>query len=220
MHIANSDKPVPFYSLDIIISVGYRVKSQNGVVFRKWANKVLKQFLIKGYVIDENRTLVTNENYISLINRVERIDSRLLRLEKDNLAQNGKIFFDGEYFDARSLLKQIFSQAKNKILVIDPYADSKALDYLKTKDDAVDILLFTSSKAKLTQDDIDSFNLQYSGLQRHTIDNFHDRFIIIDDSDLYHLGTSLNHLASKTFAITKMEPDFIEIILNRIFNSH
>ena len=205
------------FNLDVIISVGYRVKSQNGVVFRKWANCVLKQYLLKGYVINDNRTLVTNENYINLINKVENIDLRLSRIEKNDNNQNEKIFFDGEYFDARSFLKQIFSQAKNNIILIDPYADTKALDYLKVKDSDVEISLFTSSKAKLTRDDIHSFNLQYGGLQSYTIDNFHDRFIIIDDSELYHLGTSLNYLANKTFCITKMERVFIEVILNKIY---
>ena len=205
------------FNLDVIISVGYRVKSRNGVAFRKWANNVLKQYLLKGYVINENRTLITNENYINLINRVENINSRLSKIERKDNIQNENIFFDGEYFDARSFLKQIFSQAKNKITLIDPYLDTKALDYLKVRNSGVEISLFTSSKAKLTEDDIDSFNLQYGGLQSHTINNFHDRFIIIDDSELYHLGTSLNHIANKTFAITKMEPDFIEVILNKIY---
>ena len=205
------------FNLDVIISVGYRVKSRNGVVFRKWANNVLKQYLLKGYVINENRTLITNENYINLINRVENIDLRLSKIERKDNIQNENIFFDGEYFDARSFLKQIFSQAKNKITLIDPYLDTKALDYLKVRNSGVEISLFTSSKAKLTEDDIDSFNLQYGGLQSHTINNFHDRFIIIDDSELYHLGTSLNYIANKTFAITKMEPDFIEVILNKIY---
>ena len=204
------------FNLDVIISVGYRVKSRNGVVFRKWANNVLKQYLLKGYVINENRTLITNENYINLINRVEKINSRLSKIERKDDIQNENIFFDGEYFDARSFLKQIFSQAKNKITLIDPYLDTKALDYLKVRNSGVEISLFTSSKAKLTEDDIDSFNLQYGGLQSHTINSFHDRFIIIDDSELYHLGTSLNYIANKTFAITKMEPDFIEVILNKI----
>ena len=205
------------FNLDVIISVGYRVKSRNGVVFRKWANNVLKQYLLKGYVINENRTLITNENYINLIKRVENIDLRLSKIERKNNIQNENIFFDGEYFDARTFLKQVFSQAKNKITLIDPYLDTKALDYLKVRNSGVEISLFTSSKAKLTKDDIDSFNLQYGGLQSHTINNFHDRFIIIDDSELYHLGTSLNYIANKTFAITKMEPDFIEVILNKIY---
>lgn len=121
------------FNLDVIISVGYRVKSRNGVVYRKWANNVLKQYLLKGYVINENRTLITNENYINLINRVENIDLRLSKIERKGDIHDENIFFDGEYFDARSLLKQIFSQAKNKITLIDPYLDTKALDYLKVR---------------------------------------------------------------------------------------
>ena len=216
LHIANSDKPVLFYNLDVIISIGYRVKSRNGIIFRKWASNVLKQYLIKGYAINENRTLVTNENYINLIHKVDSIDSRLSRLEVRDKTQNEMIFFDGECFDARSFLKQLFTQAKKKITLIDPYVDTKALDYLKVRNSGVEISLFTSSKAKLTQDDIDSFNLQYGGLQVRTIDTFHDRFFIIDDDKLYHLGASLNYLANKTFAITKMESDFINTILGRI----
>lgn len=207
---------VDFYNLDVVISVGYRVKSKNGIIFRQWANNILKQYLLKGYVIDENRTLVTNENYINLINKVEKIDSRLSKLEGQNNIQNEKAFFDGEYFDARSFMKQLFSKAEKKIILIDPYLDIKALDYLTAKNSGVEISLFTSSKAKLTQDDIDSFNFQYEMLQTHIIDNFHDRFIIIDNTDLYHLGTSLNHLANKAFAITKMDFSFIDTILDRI----
>lgn len=93
---------VDFYNLDVVISVGYRVKSKNGIVFRQWANNVLKQYLIKGYAIDENRTLVTNENYLNLINKVENIDSRLSKIEGRDSIQNELVFFDGEYFDART----------------------------------------------------------------------------------------------------------------------
>ena len=209
-------RSIEYYSLDMIISVGYRVKSQNGIIFRKWANSILKEYLLKGYVVNENRTLVTNENYINLINKVDNIDLRLSKMERNNNIQDERIFFDGEFFDARSFLKQIFADAKSKITLIDPYIDIKALDYLKAKDNAVEISLFTSSKAKITQDDIDSFNIQYGGLQAHIIDTFHDRFLIIDDAELYHLGTSLNYLANKTFAIAKMEPIFIDAILQRI----
>lgn len=90
---------VDFYNLDVVISVGYRVKSKNGIAFRQWANNVLKQYLIKGYTIDENRTLVTNENYLNLINKVENIDSRLSKIEGRDSIQNELVFFDGEYFD-------------------------------------------------------------------------------------------------------------------------
>ncbi|CDA37062.1 death-on-curing protein [Clostridium sp. CAG:568] len=93
---------VSFYNLDVIIPLGYKVYSQNGIMFRKWANSVLKEHLLKGYVINENRTLITNENYVNLINKVDSIDKRLSVIEKTNLEEE-KVFFDGEKFDAKSI---------------------------------------------------------------------------------------------------------------------
>ena len=207
LHIAHSDKPVPFYSLDVVISVGYRVKSRNGVVFRRWANSVLKEYLLKGYVLNQDRTLITNDNYIELVHRVNNINNRLSKLESDNHIDNEKIFFDGEWFDARSFIKDIFAKAKEEIILIDPYADIKALDYLKAKAEAVRVQVFISSKAKLTQGDIDAFNEQYGNLEIIFDDNFHDRFVIVDRAILYHLGASLNYIGKKVFAITKIEDE-------------
>lgn len=207
LHIANSDKPVPFYSLDVVISVGYRVKSRNGVIFRRWANSVLKEYLLKGYVLNKDRTLITDDNYIELVHRVNKIDNRVSKLESDNHVDNEKIFFDGEWFDARSFIKDIFTRAKEEIILIDPYADIKALDYLKVKAEGVIVELFISSKAKLTQGDIDAFNEQYGNLGIILNDNFHDRFIIVDRAILYHLGASLNSIGKRVFAITKIEDE-------------
>lgn len=207
LHIAHSDKPVPFYSLDVVISVGYRVRSRNGVIFRRWANSVLKEYLLKGYALNKERTLITDDNYIELVHRVNNIDNRVSKLESDNHMDNEKIFFDGEWFDARSFIKDIFTRAKEEIILIDPYADIKALDYLKVKTEGVIVQLFISSKAKLTQGDIDAFNEQYGNLEIILDDNFHDRFVIVDRAILYHLGASLNYIGKKVFAITKIEDE-------------
>ena len=121
LHISDSNpknRPPELYNLDVIISVGYRVKSKNGTLFRKWANSILKEYLIKGYVINENRTLVTNDNYINLINRVESIDLRLKRIENDELSyKKEKLIINGEVFDATSYLESIVSSAKKKVLL-------------------------------------------------------------------------------------------------------
>lgn len=202
-----NNRPPVYYNLDVVISVGYRVKSHNGVIFRRWANSVLKEYLLKGYVLDQDRTLITNDNYIKLVRRVNNIDNRLSKLESDNHIDNEKIFFDGELFDARSFIKDIFARAKEEIILIDPYADIKALDYLKVKTEGVIVQLFISSKAKLTQGDIDAFNEQYGKLEIISDDNFHDRFIIVDRAILYHLGASLNYIGKKVFAITKIEDE-------------
>lgn len=198
---------IEFYNLDVIISVGYRVRSRNGVIFRRWANSVLKEYLLKGYALNKDRTLITDDNYIELVHRVNSIDNRVSKLETDNHIDNEKIFFDGEWFDARSFIKDIFTRAKEEIILIDPYADIKALDYLKVKTEGVIVQLFISSKAKLTQGDIDAFNEQYGNLEIILDDNFHDRFVIVDRKILYHLGASLNYIGKKVFAITKIEDE-------------
>ena len=155
-------------------------------------------------MVDRNRTLVTNENYINLINKVESIDTRLTKIESEYTAESEKVFVDGEYLDARVFIKELLSKATASIVVIDPYADAKALDFLSSKSDGTSLLLVVSTKAKLTQDDVNAFNLQYGGLVVKDDDSFHDRFILIDNRDLYHLGASLNYAGKKTFAITRL----------------
>ena len=159
------------------------------------------------FALNKDRTLITDDNYIELVHRVNSIDNRVSKLETDNHIDNEKIFFDGEWFDARSFIKDIFTRAKEEIILIDPYADIKALDYLKVKTEGVIVQLFISSKAKLTQGDIDAFNEQYGNLEIILDDNFHDRFVIVDRKILYHLGASLNYIGKKVFAITKIEDE-------------
>lgn len=207
-----------FYNLDLIISLGYRINTKNGIDFRRWATNVLKEYLLRGYVVNEERTLVTNDNYLNLIHKVDNIDKRLSKIETNNCVEKEKIFFDGEYYDARSFLKSIFSSAKENILLIDSYSDLKTLDYLVGKASDVSITLFVSSHSKITNNDIESFNKQYGGLSVVVNDSFHDRFIIIDNAQIYHLGASLNYAGKRTFAVTKMEDaSFIVSIENRLF---
>ena len=216
---------IDYYNLDVIISVGYRVKSQNGIVFRRWANSVLKEYLLKGYVINEERTLVTNENYVNLIHKVEgvlekkvdELDNRVTKIEESHVAEREKIFFDGQFFDARVFLKELFIKAEKEIILIDPYADILALDYIKAKSNGVVINLFISSKAKLSKEDVNSFNNQYGGLSVKINDAFHDRFLIIDERFCYSLGASLNYADKKAFAITQIENiTFIETLKKRL----
>ena len=213
------------YNLDMIISLGYRINTKNGIIFRRWATRVLKEYLLKGYVIDKNRTLVTDENYVNLINKVENVlekkidelDARLTKIEELDVVIKEKIYFDGAYFDARLFIKDIFAKAENSILLIDPYTDIKTLDYLTTKKKEVCITLCCSSRSTLSQSDIDSFIKQYGQLIVVKNDAFHDRFIIIDNKELYHIGASLNYVGKRVFAITKMDGDgFIDLLVNKI----
>ena len=219
LHIANSDKPVPFYSLDVVISVGYKVKSPNGVVFRKWANTVLKKYLIKGYVINDKRTLVTNENYVNLINRVNNIDNRLSLIESENLYFSKTIVvYEGNTFDGLTIMSDLVSKAKHNLVLIDPYADTKTLNVLKNKDINASLLLITSDRAKLSQMDIDSFNDNYGGLSVVINNSYHDRYLILDDFIFYHLGSPINYLGNKFAQIDKIVDEDLKDLLRKRIN--
>ena len=198
---------VAAYNLDMVLAVGFRVRSKRAMEFRRWASSVFKGFLLRGYAIDERRALVTDENFLGLVNRVESIDSRVSKLETDRFVPNKRIFFDGAYFDARAYLKDLFSRAEGDIVLIDPYADILALDFLRQKKEGVAVCLYVSSHSRLTAADVDSFNGQYGGLSVVVTDSFHDRFIVIDEKELYYVGASLNYAGKRTFMMAKIEDD-------------
>ena len=210
---------INFYNLDMIISVGYRVNSIEGIKFRKWANAVLKEYLLKGYVINDNRTLVTNENYIRLINKVESLDERVSNIENEHKLveyKNKQLFFDGEFYDAYSFIQELFCKAENEIIIIDNYIDRSILDRLVVKKDNAKVVIYTSTKTKLLESDITSFNNQYCSLEVKFVNNVHDRFIIIDKNKLYHLGHSIKDLGKKIFSINELDNGFIKDLLNNI----
>ncbi len=159
--IANSDKLVYLYDLDVIISVGYRVKSIKGVIFRKWANKILKEYLLKGYVINEERSLVTNENYVRLINKVESLDERVSFIENEYKPiefKNSQLFFNVQLYDAYTLIQSIFESANNEIIIIDNYVDRTILDRLVVKKNKVKVTIYTNINTRLLGRDISTFN--------------------------------------------------------------
>lgn len=209
-------RQINYYNLDVIIPVGYRVKSKNAIVFRKWANNVLTEYLLKGYVLNENRTLVTNQNYINLINRVDSIDSRLKMIENNELSyKKEKIIVNSEVFDAISYLENIVSKASNKILLVDPYVDSKALNILKNSNDKISLKIITSSKSKLSKVDINSFVKKYNKSVDISIDDsFHDRYLYIDNK-IFHLGSSINYLGSKISQIDEVLDEDIKDYLRK-----
>ena len=212
-------RPPQYYNLDVVVSVGYRVKSQQGVLFRKWATNVLKEYLLKGYVINGNRTLVTDENYVNLINKVEKIDNRLTYLEKESLFfPKTIVFYENEMFDSITKINDIISRARNCIVLIDPYVDAKTLNVLKNKNDGVSASLLTSDKSKISQIDIDLFNEKYGGLSVIVNNNYHDRYLILDDFIFYHLGSSVNYLGNKFAQVDKIEDEDMKELLRKRIN--
>ena len=197
---------IKIYNLDMIIAIGYRVKSKRALKFRQWANQVLKEYLLKGYVINENRVTVSNENYIELKNEVTSINNRLLKIEDKVLDKEyrvNKIFFNGEFYDSYTLIQQIFESASSEIIIIDNYVDRSILDRLVVKKNKVKVIIYTNKTTnRLINEDINKFNSQYGDLTIDYTNSVHDRYIIIDSIKLYHIGYSLKYLGNKIFSIS------------------
>ena len=213
---------VSFFNLDMVLAIGYRIKTKRAIEFRRWANSVLKEYLLKGYVINEERTLVTNENYINLINKVDKLETRIEKIEQNekHLLIEDKIIFEDSIFDAITLLSSIIETSKTEIVIIDPYVDIRSLSIFKNKNKDVPILIITSSKSKITNVEIEEFNNHYRSLSVSIDERYHDRYLIIDGEVFYHLGSSINYLGKRFSQITKIEDeDIISVIKERIVSS-
>ena len=211
---------VEYYSLDMILSVGYRVKSAEGILFRRWANTVLKEYLLRGYSVNAR------------MNQLEdKMDRRLCRAESDIADLKDKVdffvqtrepplqgvFYEGQLWDACSLVEKLIGRAKKEIRLIDSWVGPGTLDILAKKRKGVKVEVVSSPRGnKLAQSDIDKFNAQYGGLMVKTSLAFHDRFLIIDYKELYLIGASLKDLGRKCFGFTKMDAGEIAGIRARV----
>lgn len=211
MHIPNSDKPVAYYNLDVIISVGYRVKSKQGTQFRIWATQVLRDYLLKGYALNQRMNRIEN-NVEQLTSEVSRI---ALKLETTELPRQG-VFFDGQVFDAYELTSKIIRSAKQSIVLIDNYINENTLTHLSKKANDVQVLLLTKTISKQLALDVKKASEQYGLFEVKPFSKSHDRFLIIDHKEVYHLGASLKDLGKKWFAFSKMEKSSVESILSEL----
>ena len=208
---------IDYYNLDVIISVGYRVKSQRGVLFRRWANKILKQFLLNGYAINETRCLAHSDNIIKMNNIIESMNTRMdnFELRLDSITSTtyfeDKIFYDGQLYEGYSFIKNLFKKATNRIIIIDSYLDYSVLEMMM--DINVDISIYIASHTPLSNREISLFQASHN-LNVIRTNIYHDRFIIID-SELYNIGSSIKDIGKKISHISKL--DFINIndLLNR-----
>ncbi|MDE6796094.1 MAG: virulence RhuM family protein [Muribaculaceae bacterium] len=207
LHIANSDKPIKLYSLDVIISVGYRVKSLRGTQFRQWANKVLKEYLLRGYSI--NQRLMHMESRID--HRLSEHDIQIKELSnrmdffvRTSLPPKEGIIFDGQIFDAYTLMCDLIRSAKSRIIMVDNYIDDSVFRQLDKRTTGVSATIFTPSISKVLRQDMERHNAQYSPIEVKTFRRAHDRFLIIDDT-VYHVGASFKDLGKKLTAFSKME---------------
>ncbi len=202
---------VEHYNLDVIISVGYRVKSKQGTQFRIWANNVLKDYLLKGYVLNQrmNRIETVVDN---LTDKVKEIDLQL----KTNLIPTQGIFFEGQVFDAYQLASKIIRSATKSIVLIDNYIDETTLIHLSKKGKDVKVMLLTKNAGKQLALDVEKANQQYGNFTLKHFTKSHDRFLIVDEVEIYHLGASLKDLGKKWFAFSKLDKNSVESILKSV----
>ena len=205
-HMGNDGKrkyTTKFYNLDAILSVGYRVNSRNATTFRRWANGVLKEHLLKGYSI--NRRLTELEHTVS--EQGKKIDFFVCT----SLPPVEGVFYNGQIFDAYSFAAGLIRSARKLILLIDNYIDESVLLMLAKRGDGVSAEIYTRSSDKQLTLDLEKHNKQYPPVKLHACSVIHDRFLIIDDAEVYHIGASLKDLGKKMFAFSRLqiEPEVI-----------
>jgi hypothetical protein len=196
-----------YYNLDVIISVGYRIKSQRGTQFRIWASQVLKDYLLKGYAISQRVDRMENDMY----DIKKELGDIKLQLNT-SLPSNFGIFYEGQVFDAYVLACDIIKTAKKSILLIDNYIDESVLTLLTKRQKNVSATIFTKSISKQLELDIKKHNQQYPAINVKVFTKSHDRFLIIDNEIVYHIGASIKDLGKNWVAFSKMNLESFEII--------
>ena len=209
---------IEYYNLDVIISVGYRVKSSQGILFRQWANKVLKDYLLRGYAV--NQRIETLENRID--NKLYEHEQKIEHLTKQvdffvrtSLPPVEGVFHNNQVFDAHILMSDLVKQAKVRIIIIDNYVDDSVLTLLSKRKTGLIAEIYTYKKSEQFTLDLDKHNLQYPSVTVHVNKTCHDRFMIVDDK-VYHIGASIKDLGQKLCAITLLNSITAEDILNKL----
>ncbi|MFN2395883.1 MAG: virulence RhuM family protein [Bacteroidales bacterium] len=194
---------IKFYNLDVIISVGYRVKSQRGTQFRIWATNVLRDYLLKGHAISY---------------RVERIEKKLIEHEQKfdllitNLPPNQGIFFDGQIFDAYTFVSDLVKSASKTIVLIDNYIDESVLLLLSKRKKGVKATIYTQQITRHIKQDLEKHNAQYEPVEILEFKKAHDRFMVIDQQRVYHIGASLKDLGKNWFAFSHININPVDIM--------
>ena len=205
---------VEYYNLEMILSIGYRVKSQQGIHFRRWANSVLKEFLLKGHVMQTKLTAIEQ----TLKEHRQMLDSHEKKIDffvRTSLPPVEGIFFDGQIYDAYAFVAKLVRKATRRIVLIDNYIDDTVLTLLSKRADGVEAVIYTGKVSKQLQLDIDKHNAQYPPITVRTFSKAHDRFLIIDQT-VYLIGASIKDLGKKWFGFTLLENTDAEELLGRM----
>ncbi len=213
MHFPNSDKPVKLYSLDIILAVGYRTNSAKAIKFRQWATQILRKYIMNGYVINGEK--ITYERFKNLENDVYDLKNKVKKIykgmENREITPKEGIFYDGQIFDAYVFVSNLIKSAKKSIVLIDNYVDESILT-LFSKNQKIEVTIFTKNISRQLKLDLEKYNKQYKAITIQKFNSSHDRFLIIDEKEIYHFGASLKDLGKKWFGFSKFDVDAVEIL--------
>ena len=204
-----------YYNLDMILSVGYRVKSKRGIEFRRWATSVLKKYLLRGYAINQRIQYVEQRINTQLQEHTERIHNLENKVDffvQSALPPKEGIFFDGQIFDAYAFVSDLIRSAKRRIILIDNYIDDSVLLMLAKRGDGITAEIVTQRITETLSLDLERHNRQYPPITVRECDRYHDRFLIIDDT-VYHIGASLKDLGKRLFAFNRMGIGAEEILI-------
>ena len=202
------NRNLDYFNLDVIISIGYRVNTKRGIQFRQWANKILKEYLLRGYSINQRVSLLEDK----IDRRFSEYDKHLRQLTdkvdffvRTSLPPVEGIFFKGQIFDAYRFVCDLVKSAKKRIVLIDNYVDESVLTLFDKRDNDVKAIIYTDAdRSRQIRLDLQRHNRQYAPIELKYVADIHDRFLIVDDT-LYHIGASIKDLGKKLFAFSKME---------------
>ena len=220
-HMGNDGRQnyqVKYFNLDVILSVGYRINSKTAIAFRRWASRVLKEYLIRGYSINSRLNQIEDKIDRRLAEQDMRIKDHEKKIDffvRTSLPPVEGIFFDGQIYDAYSFVADLVRKATKRIVLIDNYIDDTALTLLDKRVTGVDATIYTSRISQQLQLDIAKHNSQYPPVDVHTFSKSHDRFLIIDDA-VYLIGASIKDLGKKWFGFTLMENTDADKLLERL----
>ena len=203
-----------YYNLDAILSVGYRVNSANATQFRRWATQVLKEYMLRGYAI--NQRLTTIEDRIDRrlqehTNQIHELQNKVDFFVRTSLPPVEGVFYDGQIFDAYTFINERIREAKKRIVLIDNYVDDSVLTMLDKRNKNVDAIVYTKSISRQLSLDCEKHNAQYAPIEVKQFDRAHDRFLCIDDT-VYLVGASLKDLGKKWFGFVKLEQATDELL--------
>ena len=207
LHVNGVKKPVPYYTLDVVISVGFRVKSKQGILFRQWANKVLKEYLLRGYTVNQRINLLEDKidrKFAEHEAKLENINQQIDFFVRTSLPPVEGVFHNGQIFDAYKFATDLIKSANKSLVLIDNYIDESVLLMLSKRKSGVSADIYTYPISQTLRQDLQRHNRQYSPINIHNHTTSHDRFLIIDDTEVYHIGASLKDLGKKLFAFSKL----------------